>query len=283
MKFKFHIRPSEILLAVLIFVSSVMLGFSAGGFVINFSKVGFSVMSSAQKAISGVTSTVSGAFNYVADFHNLHKKYNELEEKLRDYEYLQRKNADLRRENDYLNSQLEFSESLENENIGARIIARDPNGLYTGITINKGLRNGIKKGMPVVAVQNGNVGIVGRIVTVGLGTSTIMPVFDSKCNISARIQTSRDIGLAVGNGSLESPMSLNYIRKRSIDEIHYGDVVVSSGENDNYMKGVPIGTITKIQTLDYDSSLLIEMTPVIDFSKLEDVFVVNVSEQNSSN
>ena len=61
-----------------------------------------------------------------------------------------------------------------------------------------------------------------------------------------------------------------------------GDIVVTSGENNNYMRDLAIGSISKITVLDYNSSLDIELTPIIDFSRLENVVVVNMSEINSA-
>ena len=73
---------------------------------------------------------------------------------------------------------------------------------------------------------------------------------------------------------------MQYIRKRVAPDLNFGDVIVTSGENDNYMRDVQIGTISKITVLDYNSSLNIEVTPIIDFSRLENVIVVNQKELN---
>ena len=67
-----------------------------------------------------------------------------------------------------------------------------------------------------------------------------------------------------------------------MEELHIGDVVVTSGENNNYMKDIPVGTISRINILDYNSSLDIELTPIIDFSRLENVIVVNMKEINEA-
>ena len=68
---------------------------------------------------------------------------------------------------------------------------------------------------------------------------------------------------------------MNYIKKRVLNEIQYGDIVVTSGENDNYMKDIPIGTISSITPLDYDTSLVLQIIPVIDFNRLENVIVAD--------
>lgn len=104
----------------------------------------------------------------------------------------------------------------------------------------------------------------------------VMPVYDYSCNVSGRIQKTRDIGLVNGLGWEDSPLIMRYIKKRVLDKLQYGDLVVTSGENDNFMKDIPIGYISKITTQDYDSSLIIELTPVLDFNSLENVIVVDV-------
>ena len=109
-----------------------------------------------------------------------------------------------------------------------------------------------------------------------------MPIYNSNCSVSTRIQNTRDLGLVSGNGREDEPLSMAYIRKRVLDELHIGDVIVTSGENNNYMKDIPVGSISKISVLDYNASLDIELTPIIDFSRLENVIVVNQKEINDT-
>ena len=268
------------LLIFFMLVSGVILGLSTGGFIIDFKQVGFSAISSVQQGVHAVTSTVSGTFSALHDLKELQKEYEILTEKLKDYEYLQRNNAEIRQENNRLREQLGLSESLNTKNYPAYIIARDPNSTYSSITINKGTRAGIKKNMPVIAIQHGIVGLVGKVIEVGLNTSKIMPVYDYHSNVSACIQKTRDVGLISGNGTEEQNLSLKYIKKQIFDELQYGDIIVTSGENGNYPKEIMIGSISNIEFLDYDSSLNIEIVPVIDFARLESVIVMDMKELN---
>ncbi|MBQ6567890.1 MAG: rod shape-determining protein MreC [Treponema sp.] len=282
MKKRVFLKLPELTLSVLVISSALMLGFSSGGFIINVKTLGFSCFSTMQRGVSAVAGGISSFFTSVRDIATLREEYNALTEKLKDYEYLRRSNAEIRKENERLREQLGLSQSVSYRNITAQIIGRDADNIYSGITIDKGVMSGIRKNMPVIAIQSGSIGIVGKVVTVGLATSIIMPVYDRNCNISARIQNTRDQGLVSGNGSIDTPLSLNYIRKRVLEEIHFGDIVVTSGENGNYMRDIPIGTISKITVLDYDSSLEIEMEPIIDFSRLEMVFVVDQTAPNKA-
>lgn len=275
-----HFRLSECVLVLMIAFSGISLGFSGGGFIVNFDKLGFTVFSSLQKAVHAVENVFTGTVTAVRDMAHLRSEYQQLTEKLKDYEFLQRNNTEIRKENERLKEQLDFATEIKYRNIPAQIIGRNPDSQYSGITLNKGARNGIKKGMPVIAVQAGNVGVVGRIITVGVGTSMMMPVYDVRCNISSRIQNTRDLGIVSGNGSSDGALSLKYIRKRVMDDFNYGDIVVTSGENGNYMRDIPVGRISKITVLDYDSSLNIELDPIIDFNRLENVLVIDRYNEN---
>ena len=279
-KNSFRLRFPEFLLIGLLLISNIVLNFSGGGFVLNLKKIGFSAFSTVEKGVHFVVDGIADTFNAVKELKRLKKDYNDLVIKLENYEKMQRSNADIRKENERLKEQLDFSFSMDEQNFPAQIISRDFDNVYTYLTIDKGSVNGIKKNMPVIAFQNGNQGLVGKVVQVGTFTSQIMPVYNLDYIVSARIQNSRDLGLVNGSGSQDKPLVMQYIRKNVADELSFGDIVVTSGENDNYLKDSPIGTISKIISLDYNSSLNIELTPIIDFSRLENVIIVNQKQLN---
>lgn len=279
-RFNFKLRLPEIVLFFLLLISSVSLGFKSGSFILNLKQIGFSIFTSVEKSVNYVYTSVTNTVNAVSELRQLKKDYNDLVLKLENYEEMQRSNAEIRKENERLKEQLDFSISLDEKNIPSRIISRDLDSAYSYLTIDKGSVNGIKKGMPVIAFQNGNNGLVGKIVQVGTFTAQVMPIYNIDNIVSARIQKTRDLGLVNGLGSLDQPLNLKYIRKSIANDLSYGDVIVTSGENDNYMKDIPIGSISKISVLDYESSLTIELNPILDFSRLENVIVVNQKELN---
>ena len=276
----FKFRFPEFLLIGLLLISNIVLNFSSGGFILNLKKIGFSAISTVEKGVHIVTHGIGDTFSAVKELKQLKKDYNDLVIKLENYEQMQRSNADIRKENERLREQLDFAISLDEQNYPAQIISRDFDNVYTYLTIDKGSVNGIKKNMPVIAFQNGNRGLVGKVVQVGTFTSQVMPVYNLNYIVSARIQNQRDLGLVNGTGSQDKPLLLQYIRKNVASELSYGDIIVTSGENDNYLKDIPIGTISKIISLDYNSSLNIELIPIIDFSRLENVLVVNQKQLN---
>lgn len=272
----------EIVFLFFLIISSVLLAFSSGGFILNFKQIGFSLLSSAQRGINAVATTVVNTVNAVNELPKLREENAALIEKLKNYEYMQRTNVEVRKENERLLEQLDFSRAVPQKNFAARIIGRDPEGMYSALTIDKGSLKGIKKNMPVIAIQNGQVGIVGKVVAVGLLTSLVMPVYDVKCSLSVRIQDTRDIGIVSGIGNSDTSLLLRYIKKRSRDNVKVGGIIVTSGESTNYPRDIPVGTIIEARAFDYDSSLEIDVAPIIDFSRLETVLVLDLSEMNPS-
>ena len=260
--------------------SILFLFFSTEGFVVSLKTAGFSAVSAVQSGIHSVTTFFSDTVTAINELRVLKREYDALQDQLRNYEELQRENVDIKRENDTLRDLLNFSEEQTYKNIPAEIIAKDPDALYSGITINKGIKDGVKKDMPVVAFQGGTTGLVGRIVRVGQTTSMIIPVYDYQSYVSCRTQKTRDEGIVNGNGADAPFLTMRYVKKRAAEELSYGDVIVTTGYNNNYPKDIPVGTISRIRVPEYETSLEIEVETVIDFSRLENVFVLDMSTGN---
>ena len=276
-KFSFKIKLDIFLLTLLLIISSVLLTFSGGRFIVDFKSVGFSVASGTENAVHSVSSFVTDAVSAVRELADLRSKYLALSEKLKDYELLQRSNADIRRENRELKELLGFADTITYKNIPAQITGFDPDNLYSGIIINRGAKHGVRKNMPVLAFQGSNVGLVGKIVQTGRDSSMIIPIYDYQCYVAASVQTTKHRGLVNGQGAADLPLIMQYVQKRAKDEIGIGDRILASGENNLFPKDSPIGVITGIKVHDYETYLELTVQPIIDFSRLDYVFVLDLS------
>ena len=279
-KFSFRIKLDVFLLIFLLIISSVLLTFSGGRFIIDFKSVGFSVAAGTENAVHSVSAFVTDTVSAVRELAELRSKYLELSEKLKDYELLQRSNADIRRENRELKELLGFADTIAYKNIPAQISGFDPDNLYSGIIINRGAKHGVRKNMPVLAFQGSNVGLVGKIVQTGRDSSMIIPIYDYQCYVAASVQTTKHRGLVNGQGTADLPLIMRYVQKRAKDEISIGDRILASGENDLFPKDSPIGVVTGIKVHDYETYLELTVQPIIDFSRLDYVFVLDMSGAN---
>ena len=276
-KFSFKIRLDVFLLIVLLVISSVLLTFSGGRFIVDFKSVGFSVAAGTENAVHSVSVFVTDTVTAVRELAELRTKYAALTEKLKDYELLQRSHADIRRENRELKELLGFADEISYKNIPAQVTGFDPDNLYSGIIINRGTTHGVRKNMPVIAFQGSNAGLVGKIVQVGRASSMVIPVYDYQCYVAARVQTTKHRGLVNGQGSPDLPLIMRYVQKRAKDEISIGDKILASGENNLFPKDSPIGIVTGIKVHDYETYLELTVEPIIDFARLDYVFVLDLS------
>ena len=183
--------------------------------------------------------------------------------------------VELRRQNAMLREQLDFAQTLPPDRIAAEVIARDSDNLFSTITINKGSRQGVKPGMPVVAYQGDMEGLVGKVLSVGPGASEILPLYDPQCFVSARLDTTRDEGLVKGEGKDHGTVLLQYVKKTAKDAIQYGDLVVTSGLGGLYPKGINLGRVRDIKAPAYETSLEIEVEPIVNFDRLEYVLLID--------
>lgn len=259
---------------VLTIINVVILIFSTNSMLISPKTLGMSFLSLFQEGINGTVEWFSGTVNSINELKNLKEEYDATLKKLTAYEQMDRNFEEVNRENELLREQLGFSKALEFDHISARIIAKDPVSLFSSFIINKGSSDGIRKGMPVTAYQNGVIGLVGKVIETGLNSSRIIPIYNSTSFVAARFQYSRFEGLIAGLGDTENHLIMNYVKKTALSQINVNDTVISSGMQSLYPGGISIGTVKSITSREYNTSLEIEVSPTIDFGQLEYVFVL---------
>jgi rod shape-determining protein MreC len=119
--------------------------------------------------------------------------------------------------------------------------------------------------------------VVGRVIAVGPGTSQVRPLYDPSCQVSARLDVSRFEGLASGQGADRATLLMRYVKKIAADRIEYGDLVVTAGLGGLYPAGINLGRVRDIRAETYETSITLEIEPIIDFDRLERVFVLDVA------
>ncbi|MDP2815509.1 MAG: rod shape-determining protein MreC [Rectinemataceae bacterium] len=270
-------RQKNIIPPILLVFSLLILSMSTNHLESAARDAGLTVTGFFQRGFAGAGNFVSGLFTSIGELKHLRKEYNLLLLKLEKFDNLERDFADIRMENERLKEQLGFSELVGFERISARIIAKDPESRYLTLTIDQGSADGVKKNMAVVAFQGGVESVVGKVVAVGTRTSMVIPINDTRSFVAARISTTRNEGLVTGQGSEYKPLLLKYISKSAVTSIQFGDLVVTSGYESVFPPDIAIGRVKKINTPDYLPSAEIELDRALDFSRLEYVFVIRKS------
>jgi rod shape-determining protein MreC len=274
-KQKKRLNAEVYIFALLSLVSFTALLFSTRSFIVDFKDMGLTVFSGFRGGIYEVSSLVSRTILSIRELAALRREYGELTDRITRYEQLERNAAEIDQENRRLREQLGFSRTISYRHIPAEIIGRDPDNLFKAFVINKGKHAGIESNMAVIAFQSGTQGLVGKVIQAGQFESLVMPLYDISCSVASRLAVSRYEGLVEGQGSPDDPLLMRFIQKRARDEISHGDMIVSSGTGGVYPAGINIGRVSGINYREYEISMEAVLEPVIDFSRLEYVFVID--------
>ena len=254
--------------------------------VVQVKSVGLTVFSWFQSGISSVSGLFSGISSSFTDREKMEKELKTSKEQLEKYYDALDELQALRKENVQLRGQLGFLYNIpfiyseKTRRIPAIIIGKQPGNFMSSFTLNKGQKDGIKHNMPVIARYDQFYGLVGKIANVGLATSIVMPLYNDSFYVAAQFDKSGYEGLVNGLGADGTRVILQYVEKTAKADINYGDLVITSGMGRVFPKGIHIGKVTSIISKPYQTSMEFEISPAIDFSRLEYVFVIETGEAN---
>ncbi|MHB8828352.1 MAG: rod shape-determining protein MreC [Syntrophales bacterium] len=161
---------------------------------------------------------------------------------------------------------LDLQRGLPYKTVAARVVDNNQNSLFKTILIDKGTADGLGTGYPVVSAQ----GVTGRIMETSWHSSRVLLMIDGTSNIDAIIQRSRTQGILQGTG--RSQYNLKYIPHTA--EVLPGDLLISSGMAGVFPKGLIIGIVSKVKTQRNELFQKIDVSPSVDFSRLEEVLVL---------
>ncbi len=173
---------------------------------------------------------------------------------------------ELEMENQRLRELLAFKRSLPAPAIPAEIIGKDPSAWFKTVIIDKGSADGLRRGLPAVSA----LGVVGQIIEVSGRQSRLMLIIDRNSAADALVQRTRARGIVKGTSRDEC--YLDYVLHA--DDVRVGDLVVSSGFDGVYPKGLLIGTVTAVDFKGGDFFKDVQITPAVDFGKLEEVLII---------
>jgi rod shape-determining protein MreC len=199
------------------------------------------------------------------------------------YLSLRETNDSLARENARLRSQLKASFYIDSVNkkqvtdtiykqqytyIEAKVVNNSTNRSNNYITINRGSKQGVAKGMGVICSS----GLVGKVVFVGEHMSIVQSLLHKDSRFSAMLAKTKEIGYIEWSDDLDPHKG--FLKDVSNNaQPHVGEEVVTS-EYSLFPEGIPIGKISNLHTKTGGFALNMEVKLAVDFGKLQYVNVV---------
>lgn len=168
-------------------------------------------------------------------------------------------------ENERLRVLLDFKESQAGAMLPAQVIAEDASSWFRTVVIDKGFADGVLEGMPVVVAE----GVVGRVIRNGPRESRVLLITDAASAVAALIQDNRARGICRGQGQ---SLKFDFVLRK--EEVNVGDAVITSGMGGIFPKGLLVGYVKSINRQDLGLFQGIEVTPAVDFPRLEEVLVL---------
>jgi rod shape-determining protein MreC len=169
-----------------------------------------------------------------------------------------------------LQSLLGFKEQFIEKTVAAQVIGSSGSDLSRSIYIDKGDDAKLKPDMAVITSD----GIVGKIWIVYPSTSLVLMINDQSSGVGALLDNGRLQGSL--RGTAEGELVLD--RVMSDEKVAPGDTVLSSGGDQIFPKGLPVGTVTKVSP-GHEMFLSIKVKPAADLSRLEEVLVVTEKQE----
>jgi rod shape-determining protein MreC len=197
---------------------------------------------------------------------NLERENRMLKQKIAELQEENNRTKELKLAVERLKQLLQFREKNSLSMIGAEVISQDPSSWFKSVTIDKGERDGVKKGMAVISAA----GVIGQILKTAPHYATVLLVTDYNSSIDSIVQRTRAKAIVEGKG--ENRCQLKYLLRT--EEVVVGDAVVTSGLAGNFPKGLMVGEIKKVDRKGHGVFQYAELVPSVDLTKLEEVFVV---------
>jgi rod shape-determining protein MreC len=164
-----------------------------------------------------------------------------------------------------LQNLLAFKEQFVSKTVAAQVIGSSGSDLSRVVYIDKGENVGIRRDMPVITAN----GIVGKVLMVYPSVSQVLLINDQTSGVGAILDKSRLQGVLRGGANGEVMLE----RVMSDEQVAAGDVVLTSGGDRIFPKGLPVGTVSKVSN-GKDLFLNIKIKPAANLSKLEEVLVL---------
>ncbi len=194
-----------------------------------------------------------------AEFRKLQRDQLALKARARDIE-------DALGENGRLKELLGFRAREGLSTTAARVIARDPANWNSSLIIDKGRRDGIRAGMPVVNA----LGVAGKVAEVAERSAKVILVNDPGFSVAVVDQRTREAGLL--SGSLSGACRLSYLPAAS--DVKIGDEIVTAHLSGTFPEGFMVGRVVEVYPPGGISDARAKVSPVVEVSRIEEVLVV---------
>ena len=220
------------------------------------------------RVFQSVSDSVTGVWDRYLALVDVRAQNDELERRIHDLEADRARAAEDRAELLRLRKLLHLDYPLEWPAVGARVMAgrMGSNAGLETLTLSRGYLTGATPGTPVSSWA----GLVGRVLKAGPSTSVALLVTDAGSRVAVISSEGRVQGILAGGGP-GAPLEMRFVRLNA--RVDVGEILVTSGVDSAYPKGIPVARVTAVSA-GSSSMQEIRAVPLVDFAALEEVLLL---------
>jgi len=224
------------------------------------------LMAPLERAGTFASRTVADAWESASGLLRARDEAEALRGRVRQLEQDTARLAETEAENARLRTLLDFRRTLGGTLLTTRVIGHDAAGLSRTLVVDQGSAAGIAKGAAVLAPE----GIVGQVFQVSPHAARVLLVSDHNSGVDAVVQRTRGRGIV--EGTADGRCGLKFVKRT--EDLQVGDLVVSSGLDGIFPRGLPIGRIQAVDKQGQGLFQYAQIDPAVDVERLEEVLVM---------
>ena len=172
-------------------------------------------------------------------------------------------------QNEELKNLLKLKDTLKYPLIPAAIVSKSFSKIQGTITINAGLQDGVKPGMPVINDE----GLIGVVYNSSEDYSIARTLKNFDLKITVKDQRSRIDGIMKWNGE-----NLVIINVPKTYDVEPGDRIITSDISSIIPVPLPVGVVTGLSNIKTGIFNEVKVKPFVDFLRVENVFILGIVE-----
>jgi rod shape-determining protein MreC len=217
-----------------------------------------------ERSMHKVVSSVALAWRFFESFRGTQQENQQLRLELIELRSQAQRLSEQAAEAQHLRALLDFKSQLSLNSLTAEVIATSPGEASSAVFIDKGSSSGLTSDLAVVTPA----GVVGKIIAVFPFSAQVLLITDPSSGVGSMLERSRVQGVLKGID--QNSCQLHYVMND--EQVSVGEMVLTSGMDRIYPKGLPVGTVVRVQNGPIYKTIMVR--PAASLDRLESVLVI---------
>ncbi len=231
-----------------------------------FERLVLDIAAPVQGALAAPVDAVAGVWEGYVDLLGVRVENKRLVERVAELEEENLQYREALVTSGHLSQIVEMRGEFESPMLPSRVVGLDVSPWFRAVLVDRGEEQGIHPGNPVITHD----GVVGLVTATSSSAAKTMLLLDRQSAVDGVVQRSRVRGIVRGQGT--DRLGFEFAVRDA--DLRRGDLIISSGLDGVYPKGLRIGEVVEVGDAGGRLLQTAILEPTVDFGRLEQVFVM---------